>query len=218
MRCEVSRTWRSPVAEVNFHDAGGGRVELESLHGTGGVVVTSESRKGAGAAMPAKMSADQVTGTFAPGSALESLTGVGHASIEEATATGGQETATGDRLAAYFAPPQTAQNRDQGLGIRDQKSTDRNAASSGNLQSAELVGHIVLFEQAGGKVRARSRNRRFTPPQEKQSMRANGPVAAPDEFADRGWAARRSTAAWSSLRTRWTYRSNRETSSLRTAT
>ncbi len=146
----VKRIWRSPQAEVNFHDAGGGRVELESLHGTGGVVVTSESVRGAGAAVPAKMTADQVTGAFAPGSVLESLTGVGHASIEEATATGGQETATGNRLEAYFAP-QTAQNKDQGSGIGDQKSSGRNAANSGNLQSAEMVGHVLLYEQAAAK-------------------------------------------------------------------
>ena len=170
---DVKRTWRSPQADVNFHEADGGRVELESLHGTGGVVVTSESRKGAGAAAPAKMTADQVTGAFAPGSVLESLTGVGHASIEEATATGGRETGTGDRLAAYFAP-QTAENRirGQGSGIRKARTGMLRVPAICNPQRC-LDTSSCLSRPRRNRARRRHRS---TPPQARRNMsrRASG--------------------------------------------
>jgi lipopolysaccharide export system protein LptA len=178
---QLKRTWRSPQAEVNFRDAGEGRLELESVHGTGGVNVTSETQRGTEPVIPAKMSADQVTGTFAPGSALESLTGIGHASLDETSATGTRETAFGDRLVASFAPPQATQERDQEgrelgdegtreqekQGTREQRNRGgtqkegRMAANDGGaaksaidaatVQSAELDGHVVLFEQPAAR-------------------------------------------------------------------
>ena len=68
----VSRTWRSPVADVDFRDAwqanaGKSQVEPATIHGTGGVVMTSESQRGDAAAVPSKMAADEVTGTFGAG-------------------------------------------------------------------------------------------------------------------------------------------------------
>jgi lipopolysaccharide export system protein LptA len=138
---EVKRTWRSPQAEVNFKDGGKGRVELDNLHGTGGVVVTSESRRGAGAAMPARMSADQVTGTFAQGSALHSLTGTGHASIEETSATGARQTASGDRLTAEFKD----QVKDPKTELQGSRGSAQ-ASGTADLQSAELDGHVVVVE------------------------------------------------------------------------
>jgi lipopolysaccharide export system protein LptA len=177
-----TRTWRSPVADVDFRDAGRGQVEPASLHGTGGVVVTSESQHGNGATVPAKMVADDVTGTFGPNSTLRSMTGVGHAGIEQTTATGTKQTASGDRLEASFAPSDAAQNRDQatpagteppqraktarrgprqgtteqesrdqGSGIRDQKAGEGGSAGSANVESAELTGHVTLFQQAATK-------------------------------------------------------------------
>ncbi len=82
---DVSRTWRSPVADVDFRtirrgeSEGKTQVEPETIHGTGGVVITSESRRGNAAAVPAKMTADEVTGMFGAGSALRTLVGTGHA-------------------------------------------------------------------------------------------------------------------------------------------
>ena len=152
---DVSRTWRSPVADVDFRTIKGGgqgggesagktQVEPETIHGTGGVVITSESRLGTAAAVPAKMIADEVTGTFGAGSALRTLVGTGHAGMEQTTATGAQQTASGDRLEAIFAPA-AAQNRGQGSGIRDQKT------GAPDVQAAELDGHVVLFEQPAAK-------------------------------------------------------------------
>ena len=170
----VSRTWRSPVADVDFRTIQGGgesvgktQVEPETIHGTGGVVITSESRRGNAAAVPARMSADEVTGTFGEGSALRTLVGTGHAQMEETTATGAHQTASGDRLEASFAPPAAAQNReqkgrDQG-SVRSQVSKSRPGAPNASgttgapdVQTAELDGHVVLFEQPAAKPGAQT--------------------------------------------------------------
>jgi lipopolysaccharide export system protein LptA len=158
----VSRTWRSPEADVEFRTArsgGGNEEEPESIQGTGGVTIASESRRGNLAPVPAKMSADQVTGTFGAGSALRTLVGTGHAELEQTTGTGAIQTASGDRLEASFAPPAAAQNREQGGGrkgiVPSQVSNSRpGAPGSGSAQtgaldveSAELDGHVALFEQ-----------------------------------------------------------------------
>jgi lipopolysaccharide export system protein LptA len=180
-----TRTWRSPVADVDFRDAGRGQVEPASLHGMGGVVVTSESQHGSAAIVPAKMVADDVTGTFGPNSTLRSMTGIGHAGIEQTTATGTRQTASGDRLEASFTPSDVAQNRDQEggeqgsegashpseqkslaggpgreqgpKGLRDPSTslrtgsgTERPGSGTG-VQSAELTGHVTLFQQAATK-------------------------------------------------------------------
>jgi lipopolysaccharide export system protein LptA len=145
---DVSRTWRSPVADVDFRaveSAGKTQMEPETIHGTGGVVITSESRRRNAPAEPSKMTADEVTGTFGAGSALRTLVGTGHAEMEQTTATGTHQTASGDRLQASFAPPAAAQNREQGIGNRDQ------ATGAPDVQTAELDGHVVLFEQPAAK-------------------------------------------------------------------
>ena len=132
------------------------------MRGSGGVTITSESQRGNAAATPSTMSADEVTGTFGAGSVLRTVSGVGHAEIDETTATGARQTATGDRLEAEFAP-----GRDQGSqGTREQKhkgrSRAREPAGSGSaaaqqwrgaseVQSAELDGNVVLFEQPAQK-------------------------------------------------------------------
>jgi len=140
----VSRTWRSPVADVDFRDAGRGEIEPASVHGTGRVVVTSESRRSGGAVAPSEMSADEMTGTFGANSTLRSVTGTGHANIEQTTAAGPLQTAAGDQLEARFAPQDAAQNREQGAkGTREQ--------GADQVDSAELDGHVVLFEQPATK-------------------------------------------------------------------
>jgi len=157
---DVSRTWRSPVADVDFRTIHGGgqgggqsagktQVEPETIHGTGGVVITSESRRGNAAAVPAKMSADEVTGTFGAGSALRTLVGTGHAEMEQTTATGAQQTASGDRLDVSFAPP-AAQNREQKTGEQVNRGGAQTAGAP-DVQTAELDGHVVLFQQPAAK-------------------------------------------------------------------
>ena len=147
----LSRTWRSPVADVEFRNASQGQVEPEAIRGTGGVLITSESWRGNEAAAPSKMTADEVTGAFGPDSALHSMTGVGHAGFEQTTATGTRQSASGDRLQAQF---RERANREQGLGNREQKTREQGSgapASATEVQSAELEGHVALFEQAAAK-------------------------------------------------------------------
>jgi lipopolysaccharide export system protein LptA len=142
-RLRVSRTWRSPVAEVEFRDAGHGQTQPASMRGTGGVVITGESQRGNGAVEPSRMTADEVTGEFGPNSQLSAMTGVGHASLEETTATGTRQSSTGDRLEVHFA---TAQSADARGGI---KSSQDGAAQ---IELAVLDGHVVLTQQAAPKT------------------------------------------------------------------
>ena len=118
MTVAVHRTWNSPVADVVFRKVGlgqknpgkaeqgfattSGRIEPETITGIGGVVITSESRKGAAAAVPSSLAADTVKGFFGPDSQLAAMTGMGHARVEETTASGVRQTSTGDRLEARF--------------------------------------------------------------------------------------------------------------------
>jgi lipopolysaccharide export system protein LptA len=149
---QVNRTWHSPVADVDFREVGKGRDEPADLHGTDGVVIASETKRGDAPPVPAKITADEVTGTFGPNSTLRSMMGSGHASIEQTTATGALQSATGDRLQADFAPP--TQNREQETGVRDQQNGKRVTEGTGGVegvQSAELDGHVNLFQQPTAK-------------------------------------------------------------------
>jgi lipopolysaccharide export system protein LptA len=137
----LTRTWRSPVADVEFRDAGQGHVEPASLRGAGGVVVTGLSQRGGEAPSPSRLAADDVTGTFGPNDALTAMTGVGHASMEQTTATGTHETASGDRLEARFA-------QGEGAAAGNAKSAQAGAAQ---VQAATLDGQVVLVEQPAAK-------------------------------------------------------------------
>jgi lipopolysaccharide export system protein LptA len=132
----LSRTWKSPLADIAFRDAGHGKVEPASMHGAGGVVITGESQRGKAAPVPSRLAADELTGDFGPNSTLTAMTGVGHAGMEETTAAGAWETATGDRLAASFSGPGAAK---AGTG------------GAAQIQSAVLDGHVALVEQPAAK-------------------------------------------------------------------
>jgi len=133
----LSRHWRSPIADMEFRDSAHGQIELSTIHGTGGVVVTGESQRGQGPVVPSRLSADEVTGMLGPHSVLTSLNGVGHASIEETTETGTRQTTNGDRLAAHFAASTPASRI--GTGPEAQ------------LQSATVEGHVVLTQTPAAK-------------------------------------------------------------------
>jgi lipopolysaccharide export system protein LptA len=133
----LSRHWRSPIADVEFRDSKQGKVELSTVHGTGGVVVTGESQRGQGAVVPSRLSGDEVTGQLGPGSVLTGMNGVGHTSIEETTETGTRQTTSGDRLSAHFeAAPPTAK---------------RGQSGDAQLQSAMVEGHVVLTQTPAAK-------------------------------------------------------------------
>jgi lipopolysaccharide export system protein LptA len=140
----VGRSWSSPVVDVAFQDSGKGRVEPASIHGTGGVIVTTASQRGTGAMTPSRMSAEDLTGTFGPNGGLTAIEGIGHASIEQTTATGTRQTTSGDRLVAHLAPPE-----------RNAKGRGRGQPSGGmEIESATITGNVVLVQQPAARAGA----------------------------------------------------------------
>ena len=139
----LSRTWRSPVADLVFRDTGHGQVEPASIHGTGGVTITGLSQRGKGAPSPSLLVADVVDGEFGPDSVLTAMTGTGHAGIEETTASGDRETASGDRLQARFA-----------AGAKGAGEAKGGRSSQPEVQSAVLDGHVVLVDSSAAKAGA----------------------------------------------------------------
>ena len=152
---KVKRSWRSPVADVNFRSvevAGKTEIEPETIRGSGGVTLASESRQGNAAPAPAKMSADLVTGTFGAGSALHRLVGTGHAKMEQTTTTGARQTASGDRLFVEFVADRGKEDREQTTG--NSQPEGRGGTQTGgapDVQSAEIEGHVVIVEQQAPK-------------------------------------------------------------------
>ncbi|MGO8757240.1 MAG: LptA/OstA family protein [Terracidiphilus sp.] len=153
---DVHRTWNSPVVDIGFsqprrgvqaQQAGKGRVEPATLHGVGGVTITSQVQHGSGAATPSRMTADDVMGAFGPAGTLRTIVGVGHAAIEQTTATGARQTATGDRLVARIA-----EGREQGGRGLVAKGTNGGTVTP-DVESAELDGHVVLVEVPAAKAR-----------------------------------------------------------------
>lgn len=142
---KVSRHWRSPVADVDFRDAGHGQMEPAAMRGTEGVVVTSESQRGGGRGSPSRLAADQVTGDFAPGSVLTGLVGEGHASIEQTAASGARQTTTGDRLKASLTAP-----------AGEKPGARRTKGSDSAVQSAVVEGHVVLLQVPGQRAEGKA--------------------------------------------------------------
>lgn len=135
----VSRTWRSPTAYVDFRTSSTGRVEPASLHGLGGVVVATETQRGNAAPAPSRLAADEVAGEFGPDGELTKIIGTGHASMEEMTAEGARQTATGDKLEAQFKAA-TAKS-----------GSEKSDGAATEIQSAILDGHVVFVEHPAAK-------------------------------------------------------------------
>ncbi len=141
-----SRDWRSPVADAEFRKGGHGQTELATILGTGGVVVTGESQRGKDAVEPSLLTADELTGQFGPGSELSAMTGVGHACLEETTATGTRQTTSGDRLQVQFGTGAASGTKS---GAKNRSSGQSGAA--GEIQSANVEGHVVMVQQPAAK-------------------------------------------------------------------
>jgi lipopolysaccharide export system protein LptA len=161
----VSRTWRSPVADVEFRPAqrqekglSKGKVEPATMHGYGGVTIAGETQRGSAAPALSKLAADELSGEFGPDSALTEITGLGHAGLEQTTAAGSHEIATSDRLEAHFAAVGTMPGAGSGIGAKNEAPKSGTAASQGSrgpgnaqVQSAVLEGHVVLIQQPAAK-------------------------------------------------------------------
>lgn len=150
---QVSRTWRSPLADLAFRDAGNGKVELSTLHGAGGVVVMGESQRGKAPALPSRLAADDLTGSFGQDSALSAMTGVGHAAVEQTNAAGTRQATSGDRIEAHFAA-------DKGTEAKGQAKSEMGSASQ--IQSATVDGHVLLVQEQPAKPGAAAGSLRAT--------------------------------------------------------
>jgi len=133
-KVHVHRTWHSPTADVEFRTSSHGQLEPASVHGIGGVTVSSQSQQASAAPLFIRLSAEQVDGLFGSGSALKQLTGTGHASMEQTMASGARQTASCDRLEALF-----------GAGSAP------GTANAMQIQTADLSGHVTLIQQAAHK-------------------------------------------------------------------
>jgi lipopolysaccharide export system protein LptA len=147
----LSRHWRSPVADIDFRNSGHGQIEPGAVHGSGGVVVTGESRRGMGPVASSRLSADEVTGEFGSSSALTAMYGVGHAAIEETTETGARQTTSGDRLEAHFAPGTASGGKTNSANAASSANTARTPGSEEQIQSATVGGHVVLTQTPQAK-------------------------------------------------------------------
>jgi lipopolysaccharide export system protein LptA len=139
---QVHREWTSPVADLEFRNGGQGQLALDSIHGIEGVAVTSQSQHSDGAASHARLSADDVRGVFAADSALSSMTGLGHARIEQTTETGTEQSTTGDRLEARFRERQPGTPK---------TGTGENGVAPSEIDRATVIGHVVMFQQPAQK-------------------------------------------------------------------
>jgi lipopolysaccharide export system protein LptA len=149
----ASRTWRSPVADLEFRDAGNGQVEPALLHGIDGVVVTGESLRGAAAPVPSRLAADDMLVDFGPNSTLADLKGSGHASVDETTAAGTRDSSTGDRLDVKFAP----QNAKKTAGEEAvasaanakpaAESARKSVGGESQIETATLLGNVAIVQQ-----------------------------------------------------------------------
>ncbi len=149
---QAVRTWRSPVADVDFRQSeDNSRVEPEQIHGVGGVTITATTQTGSGPALPSRLAAEDVTVNLAPGGALSELTGVGHANLEETTATGTRQTSSGDRLVAHFsaAPAATVADASPGVGPGNERRPP--AAGVAQIESATLDGHVIITQEPAAK-------------------------------------------------------------------
>ena len=145
----MHRAWASPVTDVEFRDSGHGRVELASIHGTGGVLVTDEDQRGNGPVAPSRMQADDIAGTFGADTALTELIGLGHADIEQTTLAGTQQSTSGDRIVAHFGAGSFG-------GTKGGAKSENRSGLTGSLQivSATVEGHVVLVQQPAAKAGA----------------------------------------------------------------
>ncbi len=142
----VSRTWQSPIADVEFREARKGQVEPASIHGTEGVVITGESQRGKGAVVPSRMAADEVTGTFGPNSTLTAMTGAGHASLTETNEAGTRQDSSGDRLEVHLAAAPA-----KGGSTTGAINANSSGGAAEQIQTATLEGHVVLVQQPAAK-------------------------------------------------------------------
>ena len=141
----ATRDWHSPVADLDFRDAGRGRVELASVRGTGGVEVTGESQTGSAAPLPSRLVADEMTGILNAGQELTALKCVGHTRLEQVNSAGAKQTITGDQLDVAMASRAASLVKAQG------KKEASVAAGGQQIESAVVQGNVALDQQPAAR-------------------------------------------------------------------
>jgi lipopolysaccharide export system protein LptA len=165
---EIHRTWKSQTADVAFapaseaHELGRAaatvqakgqgqtqsqsRIEPRTIHGYGGVVVISESTSN-GVTTPSKLSSDTMVAELAPGGALSSLQGTGHASFDERTAAGVHQASTADQLDVRFVPATTSASKSEApAASKSSGSASQGIAGGSEIASMVEIGHVVLVQ------------------------------------------------------------------------
>jgi lipopolysaccharide export system protein LptA len=151
---QVHRSWRSETADIAFAPVASsaadlkkpgqkqaqGHIEPRTIHGFGGVVITSETTSN-GVVAPSKLSADTVIAELAPGGALSSMSGTGHASFEEQTAEGVHQASTSDQLDVHFVSGSRAP-----VSAPATSTARPKAAAGSEIASVVEVGHVVLVQ------------------------------------------------------------------------
>jgi lipopolysaccharide export system protein LptA len=145
---ELHRSWKSQSADVAFVPVASSArstgtqskpdssVEARTIRGFGGVVVNSETIT-AGAHAPSRFAADSVVAELAPGGAISSLVGTGHASVDERTAAGVHQASSADQLNVSFLP-----------ASESAKNAATGSRKDGVSEIASLVetGHVVMVQ------------------------------------------------------------------------
>jgi len=156
---ESNRTWNSAVADIDFaHSESGaaqrgsgksatGHTEARMIHGSGGVIVTSETIAN-GHPVPAKLSADNVVAELAPGSVLTHLTGSGHAYFEQQTGQGARQTSSSDQLDVRFARVSSVKPTSQTeiQPMNPARLSSQSGAPSVEIEAMHQSGHVVLTQ------------------------------------------------------------------------
>ena len=156
---QVRRTWNSRTADVAFApvDAtaakpvaaskpqSGGHVEPRTIHGFGGVVVTSQTVTG-GVAMPSRLAADTLVAELAPGGAMSSMHGEGHASFDERNAAGVHQATSSDVLDVRFVPVAKISAGTTRLAVAVSGGKSKEGSGKSEIASLVEVGHVVLVQ------------------------------------------------------------------------
>ncbi len=150
----VVRDWSSPIADLDFRSVGKGRVNLATVRGTGGVVVTGQSQVASGPGMPSRLAAETVTGSFGEGQELTALTCVGGASLEQVNAAGARQTIHGDRINATLAGAPAgavsvgaASGPGSGAGSHNRGGVSAAAGAGAQIQAATVEGNVSLVQE-----------------------------------------------------------------------
>jgi lipopolysaccharide export system protein LptA len=154
---QVKRTWKSDTADIAFAGAkpdvgsagkskqtgASNRVEPQTIHGNGGVVITSEST-GTGGPSPSRLAADAVVAQLDEDGALTSLTGTGHANFEQRTEAGVHQASSSDSLVVTFSPDAKGKAT-PGNQSNDKQGKDTHAGEA-EIVSIVQTGHVVMLQ------------------------------------------------------------------------